>query len=330
MRAALVTPLLLMALSFGATAARADLSERETLADHTPGHIPEEGMDADMLLAQGQAAMAMSSTDFPLAAQSYCLAARMGNAEGQYRLGRLLLQQRGLPRARAEAAFLLRLAADQGHEDAKLLIASGTAFGGQTPLRPTCYPAPAVVAQSDASTWVPPSFDPKAKPVSAVVVERYLKQLDTESLSWARRVQERAPVYGIDPRLAVSVVRAESNFNPRALSPANAHGLMQLIPATAQRFGVSDLNDPAQNIEGGLAYLRWLLLRFNHDVLKTTAAYNAGEGAVDRYQGVPPYPETRAYVERIMGFYRASVHQAPPPPKPQRIRVVKSGTRPRS
>ena len=110
-------------------------------------------------------------------------------------------------------------------------------------------------------------------------------------------------------------MRAESNFNPLAVSPKNAQGLMQLIPATAKRFGVRNLLDPQQNIEGGLAYLRWLLLRFDHDVVKTSAAYNAGEGAVDRHQGVPPFPETQAYVARILGFYLATRHQPPPAPQ---------------
>jgi soluble lytic murein transglycosylase-like protein len=128
-------------------------------------------------------------------------------------------------------------------------------------------------------------------------------------------VQERAPHYGVDPRLAVSIVRAESNFNPLAVSPKNAQGLMQLIPATALRFGVRNPLDPQQNIEGGLAYLGWLLQRFDHDVVKASAAYNAGEGAVDRHQGVPPFPETRAYVARILGFYLATRHQPPPPPE---------------
>jgi soluble lytic murein transglycosylase-like protein len=125
----------------------------------------------------------------------------------------------------------------------------------------------------------------------------------------------------------LSIVRAESNFDPRALSTADAQGLMQLIPATAERFGVSDLQDPAQNIEAGLAYLRWLLKRFDHDVIKTTAAYNAGEGAVDRYKGVPPYPETRAYVERILSFYRSATHRAPPKPKSKRVRLSKAPAR---
>ncbi len=186
---------------------------------------------------------------------------------------------------------------------------------------PTCLPESVRVAAQPLG-WVPASFDPKAKAISPEEVEKYVSQLNVERRTWAKRVQERAPFFGVDPGLAVSLVRAESNFDPNALSSANAQGLMQLIPETAERFGVNNPLDPAQNIEGGLAYLRWLLKRFDHDVIKTTAAYNAGEGAVDRYEGVPPYPETRAYVERILRFYRAAVHTAPPVPKSQRVKLV--------
>ncbi|HEY9095217.1 MAG TPA: lytic transglycosylase domain-containing protein, partial [Hydrogenophaga sp.] len=184
--------------------------------------------------------------------------------------------------------------------------------------RPTCMPEQPRQALS-STDWTPESYDPQARPISNMAVERYLKRLDAPRRAWARRVQARAPFHGVDPRLAISVVRAESNFDPQAVSSANAQGLMQLLPETALRFGVNDISDPNQNIEGGLAYLRWLLVRYDHDVLKATAAYNAGEGAVERYKGVPPFPETRAYVERILRFYRASVHATPPPgPKPGR------------
>ena len=93
---------------------------------------------------------------------------------------------------------------------------------------------------------------------------------------------------------------AESNFNAGAVSAKNAQGLMQLIPDTARRFGVKNLLDPVQNIRGGMAYLRWLLAYYEGDVSLALAAYNAGEGAVDRYLGVPPFAETRNYVLKIL------------------------------
>jgi soluble lytic murein transglycosylase-like protein len=94
-------------------------------------------------------------------------------------------------------------------------------------------------------------------------------------------------------------VHAESAFNPNALSRVGAQGLMQLMPATAERFGVDDPFAPAQNIEGGTRYLAWLLKRFNGDTRLAAAGYNAGEGAVDRFGGVPPYEETQRFVERV-------------------------------
>lgn len=272
-----------------------------TLGDHSPEMATDGGLALPQLLEQGQAAM--GALDFHLAAQHYCSAARQGSVDGQYRLGRLLLQQRSVPKAQAQGRFMLALAAQNGHAEALQFFDEP----GLVPMdgqRPQCLPEPAAGSLED-----------RTEPVSHEVVKRYLDQLNRERRRWAKRVQERAPYYGVDPRLAVSIVRAESNFNPFAVSPKNAQGLMQLIPATAKRFGVRNLLDPQQNIEGGLAYLRWLLLRFDHDVVKTSAAYNAGEGAVDRHQGVPPFPETQAYVARILGFYLATRHQPPPAPQ---------------
>ena len=105
--------------------------------------------------------------------------------------------------------------------------------------------------------------------------------------------------HGVDEALVRAVIHAESAFDPNAISRAGAQGLMQLIPDTATRFGVSDPFTPAQNIDGGAAYLAWLSQRFNGDLTRIAAGYNAGEGAVDRYGGVPPYQETQLYVERV-------------------------------
>jgi soluble lytic murein transglycosylase-like protein len=108
--------------------------------------------------------------------------------------------------------------------------------------------------------------------------------------------------------LVLAVIRAESNFNPQARSPKDARGLMQLVPATARRFGVSDIWDPSQNMHGGMAYLQWLVRHFEGDIRLVLAAYNAGENAVKSYRGVPPYRETRNYVKRITRNYRKAVH----------------------
>ena len=112
-----------------------------------------------------------------------------------------------------------------------------------------------------------------------------------------------ATAYSVDPALVRSIVEAESGFNPRATSPAGARGLMQLMPETAASLGISDAYDPAENLRGGTRYLRGLLDRFG-DVRLAVAAYNAGPAAVERFGGVPPYSETRAYVRRVLTRYR--------------------------
>jgi soluble lytic murein transglycosylase-like protein len=130
----------------------------------------------------------------------------------------------------------------------------------------------------------------------------------------------------LDPDLINSVIHAESGFNPRAVSPKGAQGLMQLMPQTASRLGVVNSFDPNANIEGGTRYLRELLERYNFDLIKALAAYNAGPQRVEQYHGVPPYYETQAYVARIIRDFNrkklaerraaslkaASYHQSPP------------------
>jgi soluble lytic murein transglycosylase-like protein len=122
---------------------------------------------------------------------------------------------------------------------------------------------------------------------------------------------------GVESPLVHSVIRAESNYNPNAVSPKGALGIMQLIPATARRFGVSNPFDVAENIQGGVRYLRFLLDYYQGDYPKAIAAYNAGEGAVDKYHGVPPYLETQTYVRRVAkGLEAARQKPASPAPAP--------------
>ena len=125
-------------------------------------------------------------------------------------------------------------------------------------------------------------------------------------------VDEIATAEGVDPYLARAVIQAESAFYAKARSHAGALGLMQLMPMTAQRFGVTDPFDPRQNITGGVKYLHWLTENFKGDLPKVIAAYNAGEGAVDKYKGIPPFPETRAYVPRVMELYAKRLVQPDP------------------
>lgn len=117
-------------------------------------------------------------------------------------------------------------------------------------------------------------------------------------------IRQAATLYQIPEELVRAVIRVESDFDPRAVSPANARGLMQLVPETAERMMVSDAFDPRQNIFGGVRYLRVLANLFNGDIQLTIAAYNAGEGAVMRYGGIPPYQETQDYVVKVLANYR--------------------------
>ncbi len=117
-------------------------------------------------------------------------------------------------------------------------------------------------------------------------------------------IRQAALLYQIPENLVRAVIMVESGFNPRATSKAEARGLMQLVPSTASRMLVDDVFDPRQNIYGGVRYLRVLANLFNGDLFLTLAAYNAGEGAVVKFGGIPPYPETQAYVARVVAYYR--------------------------
>lgn len=143
--------------------------------------------------------------------------------------------------------------------------------------------------------------------ISRSDMARVLKSPELLSL-----VDEIAADIGVDPFLTRAIIQAESAFNYRARSRTGALGLMQLMPQTAERFGVLDPFDPRQNITGGTKYVRFLMDYFKGDLTKAIAAYNAGEGAVDKYGGVPPYSETRAYVPRVMDLYTKRLVQADP------------------
>jgi soluble lytic murein transglycosylase-like protein len=148
---------------------------------------------------------------------------------------------------------------------------------GQGPVKTRTAPGPAVMPQANAGKNAT-RFDPY--------------------------IAEAARLYRLPPALIRAVMKVESNFDPRAVSHANAHGLMQLLPGTAERMMVTDIFDPRQNILGGARYLRILANTFNGNLELTLAGYNAGEGAVARYGGIPPYAETQNYVAKVTQYYQ--------------------------
>ncbi|MCU0806134.1 MAG: transglycosylase SLT domain-containing protein [Burkholderiales bacterium] len=229
------------------------------------------------------------------AAALYCEAARLGDAEAQFALGWMFANGRGVTHDEAIAAALFRRAAAQGHAQAERTLR----FVNDPDERlPSCITD---VARA-------PGLGREVSDDSGLTVEEIVQRLPPEKRKVAELVRRVAAQHAVSPRLALAIARAESNFEPGARSPKNALGVMQLIPETATRFNVRNVYDPADNIRGGVTYLRWLLAYYRGRVPLAIAAYNAGEGAVDRYRGVPPYPETRDYVKRVIAWFGDEEH----------------------
>jgi len=130
-----------------------------------------------------------------------------------------------------------------------------------------------------------------------------------EEIPYGELIHEKSQKYGVDPALVAAVIEQESRFRPRAKSQVGARGLMQLMPRTGRWMGADNLYDPEQNIDAGVKYIKYLNKRFNGDLKKTIAAYNAGEGNVKRYRGVPPFRETRQYVKKVLKNYDKRTRQ---------------------
>jgi soluble lytic murein transglycosylase-like protein len=229
------------------------------------------------------------------AATLYCEASRLGSPEGQYRLGMLYAFGKGVPANRALAASLFSLAAAQGHFEAQKMLET---INMSTTELPPCVlvdvlpeKALRIIVTTESAT-----------------VDRHLETLPASKRWVADLVNTLSGWYLVDPKLILSIIIVESNFEVKAKSPKAAMGLMQLIPGTAKRFNVRNAFDATQNIKGGISYMRWLLSYYRGDVTLAVAAYNAGERAVDRYKGVPPYPETRQYVRRVLKLYQRTTH----------------------
>ncbi len=236
--------------------------------------------------------------DYGRARQLYCAAARLGYLPAQLRLAWMYANGLGAPRDTDLAAAWLQVAAANGDLQARKFLAYVGEPG--VPRKPRCTYESRFDAYAIATI---PGKDWDAR-VHTDTPERKL------IASWVRTL---APDYGLDPNLILAIIETESNFNPRARSPKNAQGLMQLLPSTAARFGVRDTADPVQNLHGGMAYVRWLLSFFQGDLRLTLAGYNAGERAVEKYLGVPPYRETQNYIRKVLRAYGRDSH---PPIEP--------------
>jgi soluble lytic murein transglycosylase-like protein len=219
--------------------------------------------------------------DFTKSNEYYCKAAARGDSEALLKLGVIYSIGRGVMADEGIAALLIGKAAEQGNERAQELLQHVSARADS--VLPECLNAPVTIAD---------------EPVARPGVRKDIELL----------VQRWAPEYSLDPNLILAVIAIESKFDPRAVSPKDARGLMQLIPATAERFGVKNVFDALDNLKGGLAYLRWLMAYFKGNVALVLAAYNAGEEAVDKHRGIPPYAETRNYVKQITSTYKKTSH----------------------
>jgi soluble lytic murein transglycosylase-like protein len=225
-------------------------------------------------------------TDSPTAhldLPTLCERARKGEVQAINELAWRYAYGKGVERNDAYAAYLFFSASALGHEGAKRMLASITWPQAKVP---EC------MVESTANR-----FAPRGAPVAVEAPAPIRKLID-----------QLAPKYGIDPKLATAIIAVESNFDVYAISPKNAMGLMQLMPDTLTRFKVKRAFDPQENIRGGLAYLRWLLAYYQGDLVLAAAAYNAGEGAVDRHRGVPPFPETRDYVRKVVDRVGSTTH----------------------
>lgn len=220
--------------------------------------------------------------DYDRAIALFCEASESGSSKGAYNLAVMRLYGRGIERSERKAVYWLETARGRAHEHASTLLAR-------------LHVEPEADRALCSRGW--PS-GAASKGAEHLTVPAEISAL----------VSRLAPDFQLDPELVTAVIAVESGYRADAVSPKNARGLMQLIPATAARFGVADPFDPAQNIRGGMMYLRFLLRLFDGDVTLAFAAYNAGEQAVIDHGGVPPYPETKLYVEKLRRYYDRRYH----------------------
>ncbi|MCW8930548.1 MAG: transglycosylase SLT domain-containing protein [Gammaproteobacteria bacterium] len=214
------------------------------------------------------------------AVQWYCEAALKGSTEAQRNLAWMFLNARGIEKNEALAVRWFKAAAKSGDEYSNQILSR---------------------------------LDKNLQTRKTICIARPTPYWKTKKCSKSCKntvkiVHTIAPGFNIEPQLVLALIKQESNFKTNARSHKGAIGLMQLMPDTAKRFGVKEIWDPRQNIKGGIRYLSWLLKRYQGDVALALAGYNAGENAVTRYNGIPPYKETQNYVKRIMKVYGKTHH----------------------
>lgn len=276
-------------------------TELETFDNESP--IVKDLLERASLLVSDEKNAQNNNESAWQAANLYCEASRYGSAEGVYRLGMLYAFGRGVPANRDYAANLFGIASLHGHYEAQKMLETIEIKTNDTPL---CVLEAFAPERAPANQYSNTQNDYYG---GSPGIDLYVAKLPKSKLWVVDLVGTIAEWYQVDPKLVLSIITAESNFKVTAKSNADAHGLMQLIPATAERFNVKNAYNASQNIKGGVAYLRWLLSYFRGDVTLAVAAYNAGEGAVDRYHGVPPYKETKNYVKKVMALYQSDRHQ---------------------
>ena len=241
------------------------------------------------------------------AAALYCKAARSGDIDAMFTLGLMYANGAGIVRDNAAASALFARAAELGHAHAAEIL---VIIGEEPKVLPGCMTASNSAAEEEEMDE--PDLADGSKDSISDALRDALADLSSNKRRVAELVRRVAPSYEIDPRLALALIAVESNFEPLARSVKNARGVMQLTPGTAARFNVEDPWNVQDNVRGGLTYLRWLLAYYEGQVALVMAAYNAGEGAVDKYRGIPPYPETRAYVRRVQRLFGGEQHPYDP------------------
>lgn len=276
---------LFAALLIAAGSARAEFSHQELETFDNEPPVVKDLLKRAVLLERDE----QNDEGDWQAAKLYCEASRYGSAEAQFRLGMLYAVGRGVPANRDLAASLFATASMHGHYESQKMLET-------TELTLVDLP-PCVLS----------AVDPE-KAVNTAELDSYIASLPKNKRWVLHLVDTIAAWYKVDPKLVLSIISVESNFATSAKSNKQAQGLMQLIPDTAERFNVKNAFNASQNIKGGVAYLRWLLAYFQGDVSLAVAAYNAGEGTVNKYKGIPPFAETRQYVQKVRARYPLKRH----------------------